>query len=464
MRILGQYFRTQIFTLASIEMVLFFCAPLAAAFVRFGTQVEVLSIERISYWLRGSVFALTMSLCVLAMGLYSARQRAGLDGVLARIAASAVSCLIALAALYYIFPGLTMGRGLLGIMILFSAACMALVRIGFARMISDDFFKRRVLVYGAGSIAFRLSRLRRRSDQRGFVIVGFVGNPGDTVEVPAERLVFVENNLLDTCRHYSIEEIVVAMDDRRLAFPMQELLDCRLSDINVIDMPSFLERETGKVRLDVVNPSWMIFGEGFNRGAPRRVSARLFDIVASLALLALSWPLMLITAIAIKLEDGLRAPVIYRQKRVGLEGKNFDVLKFRSMRTDAEKGGKALWAEKQDPRVTRVGAVARLLRLDELPQIFNVLRGDMRFVGPRPERPEFVEELAKSIPFYRERHFAKPGITGWAQLCYPYGSSQQDAAEKLQYDLYYVKNHSLLFDLSILMQTAEVILWRKGSR
>jgi lipopolysaccharide/colanic/teichoic acid biosynthesis glycosyltransferase len=168
--------------------------------------------------------------------------------------------------------------------------------------------------------------------------------------------------------------------------------------------------------------------------------------------------------IAIKLEDGIRAPVFYRQKRVGFEGKEFDVLKFRSMRVDAERDGKAQWAQKEDRRITRVGAVSRTIRIDELPQIFNVLAGDMRFVGPRPERPEFVEELNQSIPYYRERHFVKPGITGWAQLCYPYGASQKDAIEKLQFDLYYVKNHSLLFDLSILVQTAEVVMWGKGAR
>ncbi len=252
------------------------------------------------------------------------------------------------------------------------------------------------------------------------------------------------------------------MDDRRRAFPVQELLECRLSGIDVIDLVSFLERETGRVRLDVLNPSWMIFADGFRRDPLRLFSERAFDLIASIGLLLVIWPVMLIAALAIKIEDGFSAPVFYRQARVGLEGRVFQVLKFRSMSTDAELDGLARWADKDDERITRVGAVLRKMRIDEVPQIINVLTGDMSFVGPRPERPEFVAALNEKIPYYRERHCVKPGITGWAQLCYPYGSSEHDALEKLQYDLYYVKNHSLIFDVAILLQTAEVVFWGRG--
>ena len=213
-----------------------------------------------------------------------------------------------------------------------------------------------------------------------------------------------------------------------------------------------------------MNPSWMIFGEGFRRDPLRLFSSRALDLVASGLLVALSLPVMLFTMLAIKLEDGWRAPIFYGQARVGLGGQTFTVLKFRSMRTDAERDGQAQWAQKSDPRVTRVGNVIRKLRIDELPQIFNVLTGHMSFVGPRPERPQFVAELAQKIPYYVQRHCVKPGITGWAQLCYPYGSSEQDALEKLQYDLYYIKNNTLLFDLAILVQTAEVVFMGKGAR
>jgi sugar transferase (PEP-CTERM system associated) len=244
---------------------------------------------------------------------------------------------------------------------------------------------------------------------------------------------------------------------------MHELLECRLSGIDVLELPSFLERETGKVRLDVLNPSWIIFGDGFRASPLQRVLERGFDLVASFGLLLIALPVMALAVLGIKLEDGFAAPVFYRQRRVGQHGEVFEVLKFRSMGIDAEKGG-AQYATTNDPRVTRLGGFMRKTRIDELPQLINVLRGDMSFVGPRPERPEFVCQLEERIPYYRERHTVKPGITGWAQLCYPYGSSEKDTVEKLQYDLYYVKNRSLLFDLAILVQTVEVVLWGKGAR
>jgi sugar transferase (PEP-CTERM system associated) len=234
--------------------------------------------------------------------------------------------------------------------------------------------------------------------------------------------------------------------------------------VEITELVSFLERETGKVRLDILNPSWMIFSEGFRQGRVHATLERIFDMVASLALLIPATPVMLLTALAIKLTEGPRASVFYRQVRVGQYGKPFRLLKFRSMSENAEADGKPQWAQKNDNRVTRVGSLIRRTRIDELPHILNVLRGEMSFVGPRPERPEFVAELNERIPYYRERHSIKPGITGWAQLCYPYGSSEQDATEKLQYDLFYVKNHSLLFYIAILVQTVEVIVWRKGAR
>jgi sugar transferase (PEP-CTERM system associated) len=272
-----------------------------------------------------------------------------------------------------------------------------------------------------------------------------------------------QGDLRGLCERLGVTEVVVAMDDRRRGFPIRDLLECRLAGVDVTELLTFLERETGRVRLDVLNPSWMIFGQGFRRDPLRLFSSRSLDVLASLAIFVLSAPVMLLTVLAIKLEDGLRAPALYSQKRVGLAGRAFNVYKFRSMRVDAEHDG-VQWARQGDPRVTRVGAVIRKLRLDELPQIFNVLRGHMSFVGPRPERPEFVAELSEKIPYYVQRHSVKPGITGWAQLCYPYGSSEQDALEKLQYDLYYIKNNSLLFDIAILVQTAEVVLLGKGAR
>jgi sugar transferase (PEP-CTERM system associated) len=331
-------------------------------------------------------------------------------------------------------------------------------------MMDESIFKRRVLVYGVGQRTAAISSLRRRSDRRGFEIVGFVQPDGESVTVPVDRVLEASAGILDLCSRFDVHEIVVAMEDRRRGFPILGLLECRLAGLDVTELLTFLERETGRVRIDVLNPSWMIFGDGFRRDTLRLFSSRTLDLVASALLVTLSLPIMLLTMLAIKLEDGWRAPIFYGQARVGLGGQTFIVLKFRSMRTDAERDGQAQWAQKSDPRVTRVGAVIRKLRIDELPQILNVLAGHMSFVGPRPERPQFVAELAQKIPYYVQRHCVKPGITGWAQLCYPYGSSEQDALEKLQYDLYYIKNNTLLFDLAILVQTAEVVFMGKGAR
>jgi sugar transferase (PEP-CTERM system associated) len=298
------------------------------------------------------------------------------------------------------------------------------------------------------------------------VIIGYIRGEGDEIDVSgdASQKLVSPDQLSEFCVEHAIDEIVVAMDDRRRSFPMVQLLECRLDGVDVTDLVSFLERETGKVRLDVLNPSWMIFSEGFRQGRVHGSLERAFDVVASVILLTVALPVMLLTALAIKVTEGPRATIFYRQVRVGQYGRPFRLLKFRSMREDAERDGKPQWAQKNDSRVTRIGSFLRMTRIDELPQILNVLRGEMSFVGPRPERPEFVAQLNERIPYYRERHSIKPGITGWAQLCYPYGSSEQDATEKLQYDLFYVKNHSLLFYLAILVQTVEVIVWGKGAR
>jgi sugar transferase (PEP-CTERM system associated) len=307
-----------------------------------------------------------------------------------------------------------------------------------------------------------LLQLRRRSDQRGFKLVAFVPVPGEPHAIVDERVDCSVEDVASLARKHEADEIVIAMDDRRRQFPIKELLDCKFRGVDVIDIVAFLERESGKVKVDLMDPSWMIFSEGFTQRSSRLNIFRLFDLAASIAILLCTWWLMLLTALAILIEDG--RPVLYRQTRVGLLGKEFELLKFRSMSKHAESDGKARWAERNDSRVTKVGSILRKLRIDELPQLFNVIRGDMRFIGPRPERPEFVKELSEKIPFYHERHCVKPGLTGWAQLCYPYGSSEKDALEKLQFDLYYVKNQSLIFDLMILVQTVEVVIWGKGAR
>jgi sugar transferase (PEP-CTERM system associated) len=414
-------------------------------------------------WLQAAGFSFIVLACLFSVGLFSARQRARFRGVVLRLAiATAMGGLLAAALLSWLPPHTPVGvaAGWAALVGFLGIAASRFVLRGF---LDSAVFKRRVLVYGAGNMAESLVNLRRRSDRRGFEIVGFVRVNGESA-AGIEALSVTPNGLLSLCQRQRVDEIVVAMDDRRQSFPLSELLDCRLSGIDVTELVSFLERETGRVRIDVLNPSWMIFGRGFRRDQLTAFASRTLDIVVSFGVLVVSIPVMLATALAIKVESGFATPVLYRARRVGRRSREFLLFKFRSMRGDGDDEGSPSWAQKDDPRITGVGALIRRLRIDELPQVVNVLRGEMSFVGPRPEHPAFVARFEEQIPYYAQRHSVKPGITGWAQLCYPYGSSVHDAVEKLQYDLYYVKNKSLWFDLSILVQTVEVVLLGKGVR
>ena len=405
-----------------------------------------------------------MSFSVASMGLYSPRQRARLEGILVRLAAAALMSMGVAAAVFFFFPAAGATQGLLIRSIVLAGLGAWLLRVIFYHAIDENIFRRRVVVYGAGRRSRTITELRRRTDLWGFRVVAFIRTEGDAPSFDSALIVPEPVDLFGYCLEHRIAEIIVAMDDRRRGFPVERLLACRLAGIEVTDLPDFLERETGKVRLDVLNPSWLIFGEGFTRNRARMTVQRALDVVASLLILALASPIMLFAIIAVKIEDGWRQPVFYRQTRVGRDEVHFEILKFRSMRVDAESDGQARWAQARDARVTRVGSFIRRMRIDELPQIFNVLQGHMSIVGPRPERPQFVENFSNTIPYFRERHTVKPGLTGWAQLCFSYGASAEDTMEKLQYDLYYVKNHSLAFDLIIILQTIEVVLWRKGAR
>lgn len=414
------------------------------------------------FW-KCAVPAMVLLAAMSAMGLYRIALRARFAGVLARLLVAYLLTAVFLPFLYYVVPPLYINPGVMAISGVLALVMLASIRLGFLRLVDESLFKRRILVLGAGRRAEQFLKLRRMADQRGFKLVRYLSMPGDEpAALPEKRVSELPDDLHAYAQEHRIDEIVIALDDRRGKLPIRALLECRLDGIDCTDVMNFLERETGKINLDLVRPSWFIFESGFRRQVLRRVMQRLFDIVASVIMLVVAAPIMIGTAIAILVEDG--GPIFYRQRRVGQNNVPFDVRKFRSMRTDAEAAGKAVWAKENDNRVTRVGSVIRKLRIDELPQLINVLLGTMSIVGPRPERPEFVEKLREDLPYYMERHRVKPGITGWAQLCYPYGSSEKDAFEKLQYDLYYVKNRSLLFDIMILLQTVEVVLWQKGAR
>jgi sugar transferase (PEP-CTERM system associated) len=321
----------------------------------------------------------------------------------------------------------------------------------------------RILIFGAGPAAAVVGRTLKAADAN-CVIVGYVpGSNESTASVPESDLLTLRGSLTDTALGLRVDEIVVALTERRAgSMPLRQLLDCKASGIKVCDLNSHFEKTLGQIRVDYLNASWLIFGDGFNQGALRTGIKRVFDIVFAAVLCVVSAPVMLLAALAIKLES--KGPVLYRQDRVGLGGQSFSIAKFRSMRTDAEGDGKPRWASKNDDRVTRVGHIIRKLRIDELPQLLNVLRGDMSLVGPRPERPFFVDQLTQEIAFYALRHSVKPGVTGWAQVRYHYGATLEDSLEKLQFDLYYVKNHTLFLDLAVLLETVGVVLTGKGAR
>jgi sugar transferase (PEP-CTERM system associated) len=451
----GHYWQLGLVLLWVVESAAIFGSTWLAVWL-FGAETPGL------VWSQSLVLAVCVMVTAVAMGLFSQRLRDRTSGIVLRIALSVSGGALVGAALLYVSPSHRLSLSVIFGFLAIGLFSLTIVRVVAHRLLDEDILKRRVLVYGAGQNAGRIHQLRRRADQRGFKVIGFVPSQNEARVVSADRLIETDQSLSEIAALHQIDEIVVAMDDRRRQFPLKELLDARLAGIDISDLATFLERETGKVYLDILIPSWMIFGDGFRRDVVRRYSERAFDVLASFLLLVLSLPLIVCTVLAIKLEEGIKAPIFYGQPRVGYAGKVFRVLKFRSMRVDAEKDGRARWATANDSRVTRVGNFIRKVRIDELPQLFNVLGGQMSFVGPRPERPEFVKQLAESIPYYEERHAVKPGITGWAQLCYPYGASEQDAVEKLQYDLYYVKNHSLIFDFLILLQTVEVVVLGKG--
>ena len=451
--------------LAVVELLILIGSLLVSMQLRYWNDPESLALFSPGIELRALIFGVAMVAAMAAVGLYHPNLRENWLGWLARQAIGFAGGGIVVAIVFYVFPQAYVGRSVIGIALLISFLAISLTRSLFVRLLDIEDLKRRVLVFGSGRRAAKIVHsMRRRVDRRGFKVVGFFGLPDEVSAVPEDRLVQHSGSLAEIAEQMQVNEIVVAPEDRRGQMPMQDLLLCKQRGIRITSLIEFFEREQGKVKLSLIDPSWLIFSTGFDASPLRKVSKRLFDCALTLIILVLTWPLILLTALAVRIESGAGAPILYRQERVGEAGRTFMLIKFRSMRTDAEQDGVARWASTDDDRVTRVGRFIRKVRLDELPQLWNVLRGDMSLIGPRPERPEFVVELEKKIKYYELRHCVKPGLAGWAQLNYPYGAGEKDAAEKLKYDLFYVKNHTLTLDLIILIQTFEVVLFRRGAR
>ncbi|MCA9909092.1 MAG: TIGR03013 family PEP-CTERM/XrtA system glycosyltransferase, partial [Anaerolineae bacterium] len=356
------------------------------------------------------VFWLAILLGMIAMGLYQRDLRDAPLATLTRLALSFVIGLLLMALVNLVLP-----QAVAGVWTFLVALCCAFLGIASCRILAyrstDAHLTQRVLVFGVGERARQIENLRRTSDRQGITIVGFTDSANAVPAVSVDKLLDSSNGLFELVQRYAIDEIVVALDDRRKGIPIEPILQCKMHGIRILEVPDFYERQLGKIRLDSLHPSNVIFADGFTQAVAKTFTKRLFDIVASSILLLLALPVMLLTALAILIESG--RPIFYCQERVGLRGEAFPVCKFRSMRVDAEKDGVARWATRNDDRVTRVGEFIRKTRIDELPQLLNVLRGDMSFVGPRPERPSFVKELSAAIPYYDLRHHVKPGITGW---------------------------------------------------
>lgn len=464
MRIFNHHIYKLGIMLLGIEFLILGGAYYLGVCARFYTPGQPFFPELSSLLPQATTFALVMIFSMKAMGMYHLNYREDFRHTLLRLMPATVLGFGLITLIVYIAPNVYFGRGILVLVMLFGAAGILLVRLIFEKAARLKFLKPKIIILGAGSLAKECAAIAEHNDSHHkFSVTGFVAVEGETLNVDPACMLPRDQPLLSLALASQTDEIVVAVKNQNdSTFPVQDLLECKLNGINVIDASTFFEREMSQIRVNSLNPNWLVFGGGFDQSGLRTTIKRAFDLCASAILLIATLPFMLLTALCIYIED--RGPLLYRQERIGLEGHPFSVLKFRSMRKDAESAGNPQWAAENDPRITIVGKTIRRLRIDELPQIFNVLKGEMSLIGPRPERAYFIEELSRKIPYYNVRHSIKPGITGWAQVRYQYGSSIEDALQKLQYDLYYVKNNSLFLDILILIDTIQVVLTGKGSR
>ncbi len=411
---------------------------------------------------RAAVVTVVFQVCLYFFDLYdlSVITTDFIDWLARIIQAFGFGCII-LAVIYYLLPQMVISTKIFWSSYIVICLAIVLWRILYFKILNARLFSQPIVLIGTGNLAMDIAREIEEKKDSGYKISAFVGARPPSYN-PNNAPVFADaSNLLKHCAAAEVHRIIIALDDRRGTMPVRNLLQCKLQGIEIDEGITFYEAITGKILVKKVNPGWLIFSEGFRTGRIRYLVKRAMDIVFSVSGLLFSLPVTLPTALLIKLESP--GPVFYCQERVGEKGKPFKVVKFRSMRQDAEKNG-AVWAQENDPRVTRIGAFIRRTRIDEIPQMWNVLKGEMSFVGPRPERPVFVERLTRVIPYYSLRHSVKPGLTGWAQVCYPYGASEEDALRKLEYDLYYIKNSSVFIDILVVFRTVKTILFQKGAR
>ena len=467
-RIFNQYVSPKSVLLMLTEGVLIALALMCSVWLRFWNSPD--EIDALVHFpeiaLQGLMVIVIFQLCFYYSDLYDLNVIRGRSEQLICLGQSLGSACLVLGALYYVFPGLLIGRGIFLISVFLVAAFVTLNRVVLDRAWQIAAPKQNILILGTREMALNVARELKARDDLNVNLVGFLeAKPGDS---GPERMVFghpvigAADDLERLAADYRVARIVVAMEDRRGKMPVRELVRLRVQGIRVEDAHSTMSSLSGRIWLESIHPSWFVYSDGFRRSRLTLALKRTLDLSFGIFGLVVSLPVMALVAMAIKLDS--KGPVIFRQKRVGLGGRSFELLKFRSMRVDAEQANGAQWAASNDPRATRVGRFIRKFRLDELPQFINLIRGEMSFVGPRPERPVFVEQLRKDIAYYDERHSVRPGITGWAQVMYPYAATVEDSYRKLEYDLFYLKNMSIFFDCAIILKTIRTVLSGEGGR
>ncbi len=450
--------------LIGCESALVIEAVVFAAWLRLGAAAwDLMAVE--NGWWKAALIAAVCQLCLYYSDLYDLRVVGDRRELFVRALQSLGAASLILAALYYLVPNLILGRGVFLISAAFVVVIIIGWRVAFQWLARHARPTERLLLVGTGVGAVDLAvELHDRHEELGVDIVGFIDAEASHVGQPlvGPGIIGTVEEIPAIVRDREVDRIVVSLADARGKLPMDRLLEMKLAGVQFDHLATVYEEYTGKIAVENLRPSWLIFSEGFRKTPALSAMKRAGDVAAAVVGLVLASPLLLICAALVKLTSA--GPVLYHQLRVGQHGTNFRVHKFRSMRQDAEAATGAVWAKAgHDPRVTRVGRILRRTRLDELPQLWNVLVGDMSLVGPRPERPEFVKDLTKQIPFYGQRHVVRPGVTGWAQVRYSYGASVEDAMEKLQYDLFYIKNLSMALDLYIILETIKTVLMRRGS-
>lgn len=457
MQVFNRYVSTRGLTVFAGELLLIFGSVALAALVQNTPDLAA------NLW-KILLVTLVCQLCLYYNDFYDLTVVHSNRELIVRLLQAAGAASIVLAAVYFVSPGLMIGNGIfVSALFVFLVAILGW-RLAFNSVTGSlKLDEERVLFVGTGETARKVARQILDQHDFAYRVIGFIDDDASRIgeRIVNPGIVGTPADMERLIAEHQIDRIVVGLSDRRGKLPVEELLRAKMAGVRVEDATTTYERVTGKILIDDLRPSWLIFSDGFRVSGLTRFMKRTIDLTLALLMTIAALPIMALTALIVLIDDG--RPILYRQERVGENGRLFVLSKFRSMRKDAEKGGTPIWATDGDSRVTRVGRFLRKTRLDELPQLWNVLRGNMSFVGPRPERPFFVEQLSTQIPFYQQRHAVKPGLTGWAQVKYRYGASLEDAMEKLRYDLYYIKHLSVFFDLTIVFDTVKVVLFRKGA-